>query len=125
MGRPSYTRTTRTYTYTPHYSSGGSSVHGYTGSGYNYGYYGNNGYHSYGGGGFGCICCIILCILCCRSNNQDDNNGYNGDYDNGGTVTETVVVESYNVPQNQGYGGPPPQNQGYGGQQPGQYPPPA
>ena len=76
---------------------------------------GNGGGAVYGGGGFGCICCIIICILCCRGS-QNQGDGYQ---ENGGQVTETVVVETYNVAPNQGYGGQPnqyPPNQGYGGQ---------
>ena len=85
----SYRPATRT-TYTRTYHAGGYSGYGYHSYGYSYGnYYSGGGGVYYGGGGFGCIFCIVLCILCCRGNQQDQGDG--------GYVTETVVVESYDV----------------------------
>ena len=97
--KPTRTVTTRTYHsggYSGGYYNGGYSSYG---GGYYSSYNGGGGGVYYGGGGFGCIFCIVLCILCCRGNNQDQNDG--------GYVTETVVVESYDVqqPQPMGYGG--------------------
>ena len=123
---PTYYKPATRYVYTKTYTynNGGyhSGYHNYNNYGYNSGYnsysyssYGNGGGAVYGGGGFGCICCIIICILCCRGS-QNQGDGYQ---ENGGQVTETVVVETYNVAPNQGYGGQPnqyPPNQGYGGQ---------
>ena len=137
-GGSSYSPSKTTYTRTYHsggYSGGYHSYGGYYGGSY-YSYNNGGGGVYYGGGGFGCICCIIVCILCCRGNQQQQDG-----YQDGGFVTETVTVESYNVaqpgqyPPNNGYGGQPqmaqgyagapPPAQGYGGAQPGQYPPPA